>query len=70
MKNILLTVGGTIITGMAGFAVFLVVANMYTTYVGEKEEKRKEESEKFAYICETLRRIEFDVTKINAKINK
>ena len=70
MKNTILTVGGLIGATILGFATYIVVANEYNYRVSEKKEKEKIEAERFDYICDTLRRIEFDITNMNAKINK
>ena len=70
MKNTLLTISGLLGAGILGFATYIVVANEYNYYVSEKKEKEKLEADRFDYICNTLRRIEFDITKMNAKINK
>ena len=62
MKNTLLIISGLLGAGILGFAAYIVVANEYNYYVSEKKEKEKLEADKFAYICDTLRRIEFDIT--------
>lgn len=69
MKNTILTVGGLIGATILGFATYIVVANEYNYRVSEKEEKRKEESEKFRIITDDLHRIEFELVKLNSKIS-